>query len=128
MKNLTLFGLLLLPLFLFAQNVPQSFKYQAIFRDADGVEADNMSISVQFQIYRESPNGPEVYCEEHQTTTNSFGLFSLNVGSSTQNCGTTDFEDIDWGSDDHYLQVSIRTTGDFEPYGEPVQFCREGAY
>ena len=84
MKNYfaTVFILLLSGL-LFAQ-APTQIKYQGVARDAAGAPIANGTITVQFDIRAGSPTGTIVYTETHSSVaTNTFGLFSLNMGSVT---------------------------------------------
>ncbi len=49
-----------------------------------------------------------VYQETHTATTDANGIVIINIGEGT----TSDvFANIDWGSDDHYLNVQIDTDG-----------------
>ena len=60
---------------LIAQEVPQAFSYQAVARDATGAPISNASVQVEIAILAGGPNGNIVYAEQHQSTTNRFGLF-----------------------------------------------------
>ena len=60
------------------------------------------SIVVEISISSDTTISPE-FTETHNITTNSYGLFSLQIGS----INTLDFEDIEWGDENFYLGVSI---------------------
>ena len=102
---------------IFAQT-PQAFKYQAVARDAQGAPVIDQNISVKISILIESPEGIVVYSELHLTTTNSMGLFALEIGNPTEVL-YGNFADIDWGASEYFLKVEADMTGgtDFELLG-----------
>ena len=85
----------------FAQN---SINYKAVIKDDLGTIMANQTIDVRFSILQD---GVEVYREAHATTTNDNGLIIVNIGEGTIGFGL--FEDIDWGTSDHSLNVRINT-------------------
>ena len=86
--------------------VPQSFSYQAMARNASGV-LSNQSIGVRFSI---TDNNTIVYYSERQAvTTNSTGLFTCNVGTGTVLSGG--FALIDWSTGNKYLKVEMDASG-----------------
>lgn len=92
----------------FAQNVPQGMKYQAVARDADGQVIAGQDITLRISLY-DHPARPVIdYMETHQVTTNELGLFALTVGEGIPEKGT--FDRIPWGTEEIWMQVSIRTT------------------
>ncbi|AEE52287.1 hypothetical protein [Haliscomenobacter hydrossis] len=88
--------------FLIAQS-PQSLNYQAIAWNSDNTPRANQLIRVKIAILNQSAAGPEIFNEEYPVTTNSQGLFTLEIGSLNLN----DFQKINWGSGAKFLQVSI---------------------
>ena len=88
---------------------PQAFNYQGVARDLSGNPILNQSIGLQIAILKGSATGTEVYKENHNTTTTDLGLFSLQIGTGTSVNGV--FEDIDWGSDRHFMQVELDENG-----------------
>ena len=60
----------------FAQS-PNSFKYQAVARDAAGVILTNKTIGIKISLIQTSVNGTAVYSETFTLSTNQFGLFNL---------------------------------------------------
>ncbi len=109
MKNL-LFTLacLLFVTTIWAQ-VPESFKYQAVARDASGVVINNQSIGVQVSIVQTSIYGASVYVENFTTTSNNFGLININVGTGEVVIG--DFGAIDWSDDAYFVKIAMDLTG-----------------
>lgn len=88
----------------FAQS-PQEFNYQAIARNLNGNPIANKNIFIEFNILEKTINGAIIYTETHQVNTNSFGLFTLSIGSGNATKGN--FSQINWGSGNKFLQVSI---------------------
>ncbi|MFL5752280.1 MAG: hypothetical protein ACJ76F_02650 [Bacteroidia bacterium] len=88
----------------FAQS-PQAFKYQAIARDAAGLELAATPLTVRATIHDGSAGGTVVYQETQAITTNAFGLFSINLGQGTPTIGT--FSTIAWNAGTKFLQQEI---------------------
>ena len=65
--------------------VPQSFKYQAIARDAHGNVISNQQVSLKINLLQGSRSGQLVYSEIHNTKTNQFGLINLEIGKGNFN-------------------------------------------
>lgn len=114
--------LLLLSVFaLQAQAPPQGINYQAVAIDDAGAELVgvdisgeylvNRVISVRFTIIKNTPTGPVTYREAHTTTTDDYGLFSLVIGQGVQEDSPMDFQNIQWGTGNHYLKVEIDING-----------------
>ena len=93
---------------LFAQ-VPQAIPYQAVARNSIGNTINNQSVSLRFSIHDVSAGGVVVYKETQTTTTNSLGLFSVNIGLGTPVSGI--FSAINWGVNIKFLQVELDTLG-----------------
>src|SRR5277367_5265627 len=79
----------------FAQ-VPQTFNYQGIARDAGGNVLPNRKIGVELSVLDGAPTGTVVYSETFTDTTNVFGLFSMQVGGGTVVTGS--FSAINWAT------------------------------
>lgn len=100
--------LLLLGVYAFAQ-APLKFSYQAIARNTAGDPLENQAIGVRISILNNTSTGTLLYRETHTTTTNQFGLFTLEIGGGTVVNGAMNA--IDWGLGDKFLRV------DFDPNG-----------
>jgi hypothetical protein len=100
---IAIFIVLLISISSFGQ---QGINYKAVIKDnLDNVVA-NQSIDIQFIIYEGVALTNNVYQESHTLNTDSNGIIITNIGEGT----TSDvFTDIDWGSDDHFLNVQINT-------------------
>ena len=95
-----------------------TFNYQGVIRNDDFRGLFEKEIRVQFSIL-DGPAGNALYIEQHETTTNSLGLFVLEIGGGDRVDGTMLFEVIPWAIRKHYLKVEVDTEGgtDFEEYG-----------
>lgn len=107
MKKLALF-LLLACAYGAAAQAPQAINYQAIARDANGKPMPNADVTAEFSVLDGSVSGQAVYRERHQTETNAFGLFTLEIGRGTVVSGS--FAAIDWGGGAKFLEVEINGT------------------
>ena len=89
--------------------VPQSFSYQAVVRDANGNIVQNQQVSFKFSILENSSTGNVAYAKTQQATTNNLGLVVLSIGTGSVVQGT--FSTISWGSATHFLKVELDVTG-----------------
>ncbi len=92
---------------LFAQ-APQSFKYQAVARDAGGNVVADQTVGMQISILQGSISGATVYVETFTPTTNEFGLINIDIGKGTVISGV--FSTIDWSSNTYYIKVEMDIT------------------
>ena len=92
---------------LYAQ-VPQAIQYQTIIRNGSGEVVMNQSVSIQLNILQGSATGTLTYQESHTTTTNTFGLVNLQIGTGTS---SDDFSAIDWSLGNYFLKVAIDLSG-----------------
>jgi hypothetical protein len=104
MKHAFLFLLIFLAVSATAQT-PQAFKYQGIARDNTGAVLSSASISIRPSIHDGSASGLIVFQETHAVTTNSLGLFNLNIGQGTPSVGS--FSGINWSTGNKYMEVEI---------------------
>lgn len=80
---------------------PQTFNYQGILRDDTGQALHATEVDILLRILSDSPDGQEVFSETHQTETNAFGLFNLQVGS------VNSLEGIAWDQGIYFMEVSV---------------------
>jgi len=102
---------------LIAQNIPQNFNYQAVARNNEGQSIAFQEIILEISIIKGNDCANSscnlVYQEIHTPTTNSFGLFSVEIGDGQNTyAGTeTDFKNIDWynvvAGNEYYLKVRV---------------------
>lgn len=84
---------------------PQAFKYQGVARDAAGAVLNAQAITVRLSIHDVTTAGTTLYQESHVVTTNSFGLFSVNMGQGTVLSGN--FSTINWGLNNKYIEQEV---------------------
>ena len=90
--------------------VPSGFKFQAVARDQQYSLIKHTTISVTIAIRSGSADGVLEWEEVHATSTNEFGLFSLDIctGNELRSGGSVqDIKDIPWAAADHYLDLKI---------------------
>jgi len=83
---------------------PLSFKYQAYLRNADGTIRGNEFVTLQLKIVQGTINGPEVYTEVHNTSTNSHGLVSVNVGEGST---SSNMNAVQWNIGPFFLDITV---------------------
>ncbi len=88
---------------------PQTFPYQAVARDVSGNLISNQTIALRFSILNASNIGTVAYQETQMATTNSLGLFNVNIGQGTVTSGT--FATINWATSTKYLKVELDIAG-----------------
>src|SRR5256885_9692103 len=88
---------------------PQVIPYQAEARDNGGNTITNQAISLRVSLHDATAIGAVVYKETQSVTTNSFGLFSINIGQGTVVSGV--FSSINWGAGSKYIQLEMDATG-----------------
>lgn len=86
---------------------PQNFSYQAILRDAGGVQA-NTSATLGIAIRQGSATGAVVYSENHAVTSNGFGLVNVSIGGGTVVSGN--MTTIDWSDGPYFVSTSLNGT------------------
>ena len=93
----------------FAQSVPQGINYQAVARDANGDVLMNQALTIQFSVISDISTGNISWQENHQDTTNDYGLFTaiIGQGTSTSAGSSATFDVIDWGASNHLLKVEV---------------------
>ncbi|WP_223034966.1 tail fiber domain-containing protein [Hanstruepera marina] len=94
---------LLLSIGIYAQ---QGINYQGVARDAQGDLMIEVEITLDFNINEATPNGTTVYAESHVTNTDANGVFSVLIGNGSATLNL--FEDINWASQRHFLNVSLQ--------------------
>ena len=66
--------------FLAEAQIPHSFSYQGLIRTKDNRPVSNSIISLRISILKDFDEGDVVFKEEHRVRTDSFGIFSIQVG------------------------------------------------
>ncbi|MDX1907662.1 MAG: hypothetical protein SF053_11555, partial [Bacteroidia bacterium] len=83
----------------------RGISYQAVARNSSGGILAGQSLNVRFIIRAGAANGTNVFEETHTPTTNAYGLFTVEIGKGTLVSG--DFDDVDWATDRHFLEVQL---------------------
>lgn len=97
-----------------AQGVPQAFNYQGVARDASGEVLANQAMTVRASII-DGGSSAVLYTETHAVTTNTFGLFTLAIGTGTPVSGT--FAAVDWSAGIRELGVALDLGAGFVDLG-----------
>src|SRR5947207_472508 len=91
---------------LFAQQVPQGMKYQAVARNLKGEILGDEQIVLRISLTGDQKNSSVVYYSElHNVKTNELGLFTLVIGEGVNN--KSSFKEIPWSSQNIWMEVSI---------------------
>lgn len=98
----------LLSLQVAAQKVPTGIPFQGIAKDYLGSPVNQRKIFIQTTLIAGSINGNPIYKEEHETTTDPLGIFSIMIGLGNK---TTEIiqslSDIKWEEGPFYLNVQL---------------------
>jgi len=112
MRYLIFLLLLFIFNFTFSQSVPQQINYQAILRDAAGVEiAAGASAVINVRIYNsllDATSNP-AYEENHNVVIPITKVINLKIGNGTQ-VSSTGFNSINWSTGEVNYLISVNTT------------------
>ena len=89
--------------------VPQAINYQAVARDASNNLLVNRSIGIKISILSASATGTNVYSETQTASTNSSGIFSIEIGKGSVVSGN--FPNIQWYAQPHFAKIEIDANG-----------------
>lgn len=84
---------------------PDLFNYQGMAFDESGNAVINQSIDIRLSILEAGPTGSVVYQEEHQVTTSSKGIFSLQIGGGNNVSGQ--FSSLGWGQNRYWIATEL---------------------
>lgn len=103
---------------------PNSFRYQAIARDASGIAITNQAITVRTGIYSGSATGILEWEETHAVSTDADGLYLINIGlgTSTGNGSLASFPLIDWAAAGYYLKIKVDFGSGYNDFGTTQLF------
>ncbi len=101
MKKLVLTLTLAIAALLSFAQIPQTFSYQGVVRDAESKIVAEKPITVSVQILQGTDEGAEVYAETHEVTTNANGLMTFELGSKN----AEDFAKIDWSNAPYFVKT-----------------------
>jgi hypothetical protein len=110
MKSTILFLLGIVLTFGSIAQVPQKFNYQAVVRNNTGVIVTNQKISIKIEVLQIDSNQTSVlYAETHTPTTNTYGLFNIQIGGGSIVSGN--ISSMNWGAGNKHLRTSVDLTG-----------------
>lgn len=107
---LALSALLLIAAGSYAQ-APGLMNYQGVARNAVGNVLANTKITLRLSIRDNSSGGPIVYSETRSITTNTVGLFNVQMGSAGATNVTGTLPGVNWGVGNKFIQVEIDPAG-----------------
>ncbi|MBP6144865.1 MAG: hypothetical protein KA445_04455, partial [Sediminibacterium sp.] len=80
-----------------AQKVPTGIPFQGIAKDYLGAPVNERKIFIQTSLIAGSINGNPIYKEEHATTTDPLGIFSIMIGQGNKTAGIIQsLADLKW--------------------------------
>ncbi len=88
---------------------PNSFKYQSILRDKNGLLIADKTVTLRISILQTKIDGTTVYAETHSTKTSATGIINLEIGKGTIVSGA--FNSILWGTNSHFVKIEMDPTG-----------------
>lgn len=88
---------------------PQKMSYQSVVRNSANALVTNQAVGVRISIIEGAIEGVSVYSEVHTVTTNTNGLFTLEVGGGNNPIGT--FSAINWSNGSHFIKSEIDPIG-----------------
>jgi hypothetical protein len=96
---------------------PKLMNYQGVARHADGLMIADQEIDLRISLISAEDIDRPVYTETHSIATNSFGLFSLKIGSGEVVYGS--MEGIEWASAEHFIttEMDVDRVGQFTLMG-----------
>lgn len=91
-----------------AQKVPTGIPFQGIAKDYLGAPVNERKIFIQTSLIAGSINGNTIYKEEHATTTDPLGIFSIMIGQGNKTAGIIQsLADLKWEEGPYYLNVQL---------------------
>jgi hypothetical protein len=106
-----LFGFLFFIQSVNAQQIPTGIPFQGIAKDYNGNPVNERKIFIQTNIIAGNINGKNIYTEEHETTTDAIGVFSILIGNGRRTQGTIrSLTEINWEDGPFYLGIQLAIT------------------
>ena len=106
-----LLGFLLFKLSVHAQQIPTGIPFQGIAKDYNGNPVNERKIYIQTNIIAGNINGKNIYTEEHETTTDAIGVFSILIGNGRRTQGIIrSLTEINWEDGPFYLGIQLAIT------------------
>jgi hypothetical protein len=84
---------------------PSLICYQGVAANSSGAELVSTDISLRATILRGSATGSPIYSETHDTKTDQFGLFTIDLGSKPT--AGNDLSKLDWSKGSYFLKIEM---------------------
>jgi hypothetical protein len=88
---------------------PNNFSYQAVVRNELNQLVVSQTVGLRLSILQNSGTGNTVYAETHSPTTNSNGLYSVEIGNGTIASGS--IATIDWSQGPYFIKTEVDPLG-----------------
>ncbi|MBK7692620.1 MAG: hypothetical protein IPJ31_16445 [Bacteroidetes bacterium] len=88
---------------------PQTFNYQGIARDVKGNPLSNQTLALKLSVLPTSDATMPEYEETHLVKTNTFGLYTLQIGTGNPIIGS--MKRVKWETGNKYIKVAIDPAG-----------------
>ncbi len=103
--------LTLLYLTSFSQKIPNSIPFQGIAKDYNGNPVNERKIYIQTNLIAGNIAGTTIYTEEHETTTDALGVFSVMIGQGRRTQGIIQsLSEINWEEGPFFLGIQLAIT------------------
>ena len=104
-------GLALLYLPGFSQKIPNSIPFQGIAKDYNGNPVNERKIYIQTNLVAGNVAGATIYTEEHETTTDALGVFSVMIGQGKRTQGVIrSLSEVQWDQGPYFLGIQLAIT------------------
>ncbi|MDB5209307.1 MAG: hypothetical protein JWQ30_134, partial [Sediminibacterium sp.] len=90
---------------------PALLNYQGVARNAAGVPLANQNLSLRVNIRNNSASGPVAYTETRTTQTNTWGLFSIQIGSAGATISSGSLANVDWLTGTKFMELEMDPAG-----------------
>jgi hypothetical protein len=111
MKRILFLLIMLASCILINAQAPAILNYQGVARNAVGNVLSSKAITLRLTIRDGSATGNAVYSETRAVTTNPFGLFNVQIGSTGATEQTGTISNINWGAGSKFVNVEIDPAG-----------------
>ena len=95
----------------FAQNIPTGIPFQGIAKDYNGNPVNERKIYIQTNLVAGNIAGTTIYTEEHETTTDELGIFSVMIGQGKRTQGIIrSLSEVQWDKGPYFLGIQLAIT------------------
>ena len=90
---------------------PGIFNYQGVARNEVGNALSAKNINLKLTVREGSATGAQVYSETRLVTTNTYGLFNVQIGSTGASSVVGTVTGVNWAAGNKFLQVEMDVNG-----------------